>query len=80
MLLEIVDGENFEYDNIHVQYEIKIPNYARVIDGETEGSTHSSLKYENKWNFGHCHSITLDIDDELELINEGTSSFKILSR
>lgn len=73
LLLEIVKGQDFEYDNIHVQFEINLPKYVKVVEGldELAGSTHSSLKYENSWNFGHCHCLTLDIEDELDVSEDG---------
>ncbi len=74
LLLEIVKGKGFEYDNIHVQYELKLPKYVKVLEGKDElvGSTHSSLKYDGSWNFGHCHCLTLDIENELDVSEEGS--------
>lgn len=67
LMIEILDGWDFEFDNIHVQYRIKVPSFMKIIDGNLEGSTHSSFKSEDKWNFGFCHSIILDIDDEFTI-------------
>lgn len=67
LLMEIHDGFGFEYDNLHVRLEMKIPKFVRVVEGSLEGSTHSSFKQNNVWNFGHCHSLILDIDDEFSL-------------
>lgn len=67
LLLEIVQAKNFEYDNVHVQYEIKYPNFMKLVDGSAVGATHSSSKRNNVWNFGHCHSFVLDIDDEFSI-------------
>lgn len=64
LLMEIVDGRDFEFDNIHVQFKVKLPKFVKLVEGSLEGTTHSSLKNDFQWNFGLCHSLVLDIDDE----------------
>lgn len=64
LLIEIIDGRDFEFDNIHVQFEIKLPTFVKLVEGKLVGSTHSSFKGEDRWNFGYCHSLVLDVDDE----------------
>jgi hypothetical protein len=66
LMMEIIDGKHFEFDNIHVQFEIKIPKFVKIVEGILDGTTHSSYKNDDgSWNFGYCHCIVLDIDDEL---------------
>lgn len=64
LLLEIIEVREFGFDNIHVRYAIKLPKYAKIIDGQLTGSSHSSNKQGNIWKIGHCHSLVVDIDDE----------------
>lgn len=68
LLLEIITAEMFEYDNIHVQYEIKLPNNMKLVEGFLEGSTHSSFRNGKIWHFGYCTSLVLDIEDEVSLL------------
>lgn len=67
LMLEIVDGRHFENDNLHVRYTITLPKFVKLIDGSLDGTTHSSFKSSQVWNFGFCHSIVLDVDDEFML-------------
>lgn len=64
LMMEIIDACDFEFDNIHVRFHIKLPKFAKLVDGNLKGSTHSSVANENVWNFGFCHSLVFDIDDE----------------
>lgn len=64
LLLEIVDATDFEFDNLHVQFAIKLPKFCRLVEGDLRGTTHSSYGARGKWNFGYCHSVIFDIDDE----------------
>lgn len=83
LLLEIVDATNFEFDNLHVQFAIKLPKFFRLIEGELQGSTHSSYAANGKWNFGYCHSIIFDVDDEFQLsqnqIDSIAFNFEVIS-
>jgi len=79
LLLEIISAENFEYDNIHVQYEIKLPKNMKLVEGLLEGSTHSSFKRNEKtWHFGYCCSIVFDIDDEISLLSMESEKIVII--
>lgn len=82
-LLEIIDGTNFEYDNIHVQFQIKLPKFVKVVEGALNGATHSSAKNGDVWNYGFCHSLVLDIDDEFLLsankLDSVTINFEVIS-
>ncbi|CAG9807981.1 unnamed protein product [Chironomus riparius] len=69
LLLEIVSAENFENDNIHVQYEIKLPYNIKLVEGVLNGSTHSSFMNQSIWHFGYCASIVIDIEDEVSLLS-----------
>lgn len=64
LMLEIIRGKDFEYDNIHVQFNIRLPKFAKIIEGVQDASTHSVYRAEDYWNFGYCHAIIFDIDDE----------------
>lgn len=64
LMMEIVSGVNFEYDNVHVQFKINLPKCVKVIDGILEAATHSSFRNGTVFNFGYCHCLVLDIDDE----------------
>lgn len=84
LLLEIVDGVNFEFDNLHVQFSIKLPKFCRLVEGNLRGSTHSSYAVNGKWNFGYCHSLMFDIDDEFLIsqnkIDSIAFNFEVISR
>lgn len=78
LMLEIIDGQHFEYDNIHVQFNIILPNFIKLVEGKLAGATHSSFKNEHHfWNFGYCHSLVLDIDDEFLLSTSKLDSITI---
>ncbi|CRK95725.1 CLUMA_CG009182, isoform A [Clunio marinus] len=67
IMLEIIKGLNFEFDNIHVRFKFEIPKWLKVIEGSLSASTHSSFRKGECWNFGYCHSLVLDFDDEFVL-------------
>jgi Ciliary basal body-associated, B9 protein len=73
-MMEIIDARGFEFDNIHVHFHIKLPKFVKLVDGNLKGSTHSSLANGNLWNFGFCHSLVIDIDDEF-LISKSQLDF-----
>lgn len=77
LLLEIIDGRDFEYDNIHVQFVIKLPTFVKLVEGNLCGTTHSSLRNEDHWNFGYCHCLVLDIDDEFMMSSTQVDSIDI---
>lgn len=83
LLMEIIDGIDFEYDNIHIQFHIKLPKFVKVVEGCLNGSTHSSMKNGNVWNFGFCHSLVIDFDDEFLLsttkLDWITINFEVIS-
>lgn len=83
LLMEIIEGWAFEYDNLHVRYEIKLPRFVKVVEGNLIGSTHSSFKNKAHWNFGLCESFVLDIDDEFCFSSKGVPSviikFEVIS-
>jgi hypothetical protein len=79
LLIEIINAENFQYDNIHVQYEIKLPKNMKLVEGALEGSTHSSFRGdENIWHFGYCCSLVFDIDDEFSLLSIESEKIAII--
>lgn len=60
--MEIQSAQDFEYDNIHVKYEIILPNKCTLVNGNLIGSTHSSSRSlidNNVWLIGHCHEINI---------------------
>lgn len=77
LLLEIIDGTDFEFNNLHVRFQIKLPRFVKVVEGDLEGATHSSTKNENLWRFGYCHCLVLDIDDEFSLSTSKVDSMEI---
>lgn len=56
-------AKHFEYDSIHISYEIHIPDNCNTIDGtaQLKGCTHSSRRnvIDGCWSFGYCHELTL---------------------
>lgn len=83
LLLEIIDGSDFEFDNLHVQFQIKLPRFVKVVEGNLDGATHSSMKNGHVWNFGLCHCLVLDVDDEFSLsaskVDSITINFEVIS-
>jgi hypothetical protein len=77
LLIEILNANNFDYDNLHVQFKIRLPKFCRILEGELNGTTHSTYKHHNVWNFGYCHSIIIDIDDEFMLSQKQVDSISI---
>lgn len=62
LFLEIESAERFEYDNIHVRYNIVLPNRCELLDGLTEGSTHSCRRgavSQGRFNIGYCHELMI---------------------
>lgn len=59
--LEIESAECFEYDNIHVRYNIVLPNGCEVLDGLFHGSTHSCRRGPSQTpiNVGYCHEMSI---------------------
>lgn len=60
---EIQMAQHFEYDDIHIKYEIHIPDDSQTIDGRVQlkGCTHSSRRnaIDGCWLIGYCHELTL---------------------
>lgn len=61
LFLEIESAEQFEYDNIHIRYDIVLPNRCELMDGLVQGSTHSCRKGcdQQRSNVGYCHELML---------------------
>ncbi len=61
LFIEIESAEGFEYDNIHVRYNVVLPNRCELLDGITDGSTHSSRKgpVNESTNIGYCHEMMM---------------------
>lgn len=61
MYFEVHSAEYFEYDDIHVKYEIHMPADCKLIDGSAQlkGCTHSSQRstINGQWLIGHCHEL-----------------------
>lgn len=71
---EIQMAEHFEYDDIHIKYEIHVPDDCQTIDGtaQLKGCTHSSRRsaIDGCWSFGYCHELTLSC--RLDCLLHGT--------
>lgn len=61
LCMEINTAEYFEYDNIHIKYQITLPNRCELIDGDLTGSTHSSHRsnINGIWLIGYCHELNI---------------------
>lgn len=73
---EIQMAQHFEYDDIHVKYEIHIPDDGcQTIDGQTQlsGCTHASQRnlIDGCWLIGYCHELTLSC--KLDSLFKGTN-------
>lgn len=61
--MEIESAEEFDYDHIHIKYRFIVPKQCRVLDGGTEGSTHSSHRKRDlngRWLIGFCHELNIE--------------------
>lgn len=61
LFLEIESAECFEYDNIHIRFNIVLPNRCELLDGFVQGSTHSCRKgpCQERLNVGYCHELMI---------------------
>lgn len=62
LCMEIESAEQFTYDHIHVKFHFAIPDKCSVIDGNIDGSTHSSYRQRNAngtWLIGFCHELNI---------------------
>lgn len=68
LFMEIESAECFEYDNIHVRYNIVLPNRCEVLDGLLQGSTHSCRKGHctERFNVGYCHELMILCDTDYQ--------------
>lgn len=59
--MEIESAECFEYDNIHIRYNIVIPNRCKLVDGLVQGSSHSCRRghLQDRINIGYCHELMI---------------------
>lgn len=77
---EIQMAQHFEYDDIHVKYEIHIPDECQTIDGRTQliGCTHASQRnlIDGCWLIGYCHELTLSC--KLDGLFKGTHIYGLL--
>lgn len=60
---EIQQAQHFRYDDIHIKFEVHLPDDCHTIDGQAQlkGCTHSSRRnaIDGCWQIGHCHELTL---------------------
>lgn len=77
-MFEIISADGFEYDNIHVRYTINKPVRFDVINGEIEGSTHSSMQKDNHWKIGHLHNLVIKFKFDENNLNFRQDSIQIL--
>lgn len=68
LFLEIKTAEQFEYDNIHIRYNIVLPNRCEVIEGLVQGSTHSFRRGpgQRQYNVGYCHELMVLCNTDFE--------------
>lgn len=67
LFLEIISAEDFEYDNLHVRYCVRLPERCEFVvdtDGTINephvGSTHSVKKSQDgQWKFGFCYELCI---------------------
>ncbi|XP_063696561.1 tectonic-like complex member MKS1 [Culicoides brevitarsis] len=82
LLFQIVQGKGFEYDNLHVKFNIGIPPTTEAIHetGILYGSTHSSYKNsKGLWNFSYCHEIALECSTGFKFNDFLDMTFKVIS-
>lgn len=83
LFLQIVKAQGFEYDNIHVNFNLSIPPTTEVLSesGKLHGSTHSSYKNTSTgfWHFSYCHEIALECCNGFKLNDFVDINFKIIS-
>lgn len=83
LLFQIVKGKGFEYDNLHVNFNVSIPPTTEAIHESQVlyGSTHSSYKNTKTgtWNFSYCHEITLECTNGFKFNDFVDLNFKIIS-
>lgn len=83
LLFQIVKARGFEYDNLHVKFNVNIPPTTEIMEasGELYGSTHSSYKNSNTgtWNFSYCHEIVLECTNSFKFNDFIDLNFKIIA-
>lgn len=82
LLFQIVKGTGFEYDNLHVKFNVSIPPTTETIheSGHLYGSTHSSYKNTTgTWNFSYCHEIALECTNGFKFSDFLDITFKVIS-
>ena len=82
ILLEIKLAERFEYDNLHVRFNVHLPDRCEITNDSDGlyGSTQSSTKIRNsssdlsinKWHIGFCHELDICCKDDFQYNGEFT--------
>lgn len=73
LCLQIESAENFSYDHIHVKFRFIVPNKCSVIDGDIEGSTHSTWRQRSRngcWLIGFCHELNILCEHDYQFNGE----------
>jgi Meckel syndrome type 1 protein len=77
--LQFLSAKNFEYDNIHIRYQLNVPQQCKVLEGNLRGSTHSSKKLGNLWNFGYCCDWSLQCSSDFNADDSISINFELIS-
>ncbi|XP_065095010.1 tectonic-like complex member Mks1 [Ochlerotatus camptorhynchus] len=79
MLLEILSGRSFSYDNTHVRFTFDLPIESKIINGFIDGCTHSSKKTNGMWQYSHCHEVLLKIPENHDIGDSVKIYFEVIS-
>ncbi|XP_062565786.1 tectonic-like complex member Mks1 [Armigeres subalbatus] len=79
LLLEIVSGEDFAYDNTHVRFTFELPIEVKIIEGFIDGCTHSSKRTDGKWQYSHCHQLLLKVPEYFDIGDSVKIYFEVIS-
>ncbi|XP_055912030.1 tectonic-like complex member Mks1 [Eupeodes corollae] len=78
--MEIQRAQDFEYDNIHVRYHIRLPDRTILEDGLLNASTHSSkANNHGACGFGHCLELVLLCEEDFQLESLCHVYFEVIS-
>ncbi|XP_021704143.1 Meckel syndrome type 1 protein isoform X2 [Aedes aegypti] len=79
VMLELISGENFSYDNTHVRFTFDLPIEAKIVNGFIDGCTHSSMKTDGKWQYSQCHELLLRIPERFDIGESIKVYFEVIS-
>ncbi|XP_058827454.1 tectonic-like complex member Mks1 [Topomyia yanbarensis] len=79
VLLQIISATELLYDTAHVRFKYTLPIGAKVVDGFTDGCTHSSKEFQGVCHYGHCHEILLKVPETSDMKDVVKIYFEIIS-